>query len=100
MIETKQLQKRFEDVSKNAQRYILQNIGLKKLSQKVLTMYYVDEMSYADIADSLGYEIRYVNKAMHDARIELNKIVSREFKLMDNELKEYIKLIIDDEASD
>ncbi len=100
-MEIKKLQKRFDDISKNAKKYILQNIGLKKKSQKILTMVYVDEMSYEEIANELGYETRTVGKKIQDAKIELNKIINREYKLMDNDLKEYIDLILnDDEASE
>lgn len=95
-VEEKNIIKRFDDVSKNAKRYILQNIGLKNKSKKVLELKYIDELSYDEISEILGYDERYVKFILNNAKKEFNKIIKREYKIMGEELKSYVELLIND----
>jgi hypothetical protein len=91
----KELNKRMKDISINSRRMILENIGLSKHSKEILIAKYVDELTIDEMCEKFNYEERYIGVKISKAKKELNKIITREYKFMSEDLKEYINLIIE-----
>lgn len=96
MMNEKELNKKMNDLSINARRVIIENIGLSKLNKEILVAKYIDEMSINEMCNKFCYDRKNVEFKISKAKKELNRIIDREYKIMDDKLKEYIKLIIED----
>lgn len=96
MMNEKELNKKMNDLSINARRVIIENIGLSKLNKEILVAKYIDEMSINEMCNKFCYDRKNVEFKISKAKKELNRIIEREYKIMDDKLKEYIKLIIED----
>lgn len=57
---------------------------------------YVDELTLKEMCEKFNYDERYINAKLLKAKKEMNKIIKREYNLMSDELREYIKLLIED----
>lgn len=83
-------------ISKVALRIIVTSIGLKMKYESVLLMYYVDEKNYHEIAEILCLREQSVKNLVCKAKKELESIIKNEFDLFDDDIKKYIKLLINE----
>lgn len=91
----KQLNDKINALSIRSRKMIIDNIGLKKQSREILISKYIDELSIAEMCEKFGYEERNLGKKIANAKKEMNTIIEKEYKFMDDDLKDYIKLLIE-----
>ena len=95
-MDEKELNRRIRNISINSRKMIIENIGLTKASKEFLIAKYIDELTISEMCDRFGYDEKYIVNRISKAKKELNRIIRREYKLMSDELKEYINLIVED----
>lgn len=94
MINEKEMSKQLSDISINSRLMIINGVGLTKKSKEILIAKYIDELSINEMCDKFNYEERTIKSRISKAKKELNKIINREYRLMDEKLREYIRLLI------
>lgn len=92
----KELSKKIDDLSINSRKVIIDRIGLSRVSRELLNARYVNELSMNEMCEMFGYDEKYLYKKIAKAKKEMRKIINREYKIMSDELKEYINLLIED----
>lgn len=66
-------------MSKIYLKMIIPNIGLKSKYEKVLTLIYIEEKSYAEIAEELNITRESVGNLATKARKELKYLIDKEY---------------------
>lgn len=92
-ISQKEFNKRLKEFSRSKTifKILISGISMKEKYEKVLWAYYVDEKSYAQIAEELNMTMESVGNLLYEARQEFNSIISTMGFLLPDDLQPYIK---------
>lgn len=92
-ISQKEFNKRLKEFSKSKTifKILISGISMKEKYEKVLWAYYVDEKSYAQIAQELNMTMESVGNLLCEARQEFNSIISTMGFLLPDDLQPYIR---------
>lgn len=92
-ISQKEFNKRLKEFSRSKTifKILISGISMKEKYEKVLWAYYVDEKSYAQIAEELNMTMESVGNLLCEARQEFNSIISTMGFLLPDDLQPYIK---------
>lgn len=94
-------QSEFNDIlkrmSKVSLRVIITGIGLKYKYEHILWLIYIDELSYAEIAEELNLTRESVGNLASKARKQFKYLVDEQDILLPDEVKKYLNMFkVDD----
>lgn len=81
--------------SKVGIKLLLPSLQLKKKYEEILTLYYIEELNHYEIADKLNMTKESVGNLITKARKEMFDVINKQYKFMDIETQELIKILLD-----
>jgi hypothetical protein len=95
MVSQKEFNKRLKDFSRSKVplKILLNGIEMKSKYQTVLWDWYIEEKSYAQIAEELHMTQESIGNLLCEARTEFNSIISEMGFLLADDLQPYIKFL-------
>lgn len=83
----------FKELPKTTQRRLIERLGLPKDEQRVLTLRYVEELSYSRIAAEMHMSVSSVGSFLTRTRQHVIKIARECYDLADDDTKKIIDLL-------
>ena len=84
---------RLKDIERGSRLKLIENGGISKLYQKVLTDKYVEEKSIYEIADELGYTKESTYNLINRAKKDLETKLYTQYDLYSTEIQNIIDVI-------
>ena len=83
----------FKELPKSTQRRLIERLGLPKDEQRVMTLRYVEELSYSRIAAEMHMSVSSVGSFLTRTRQHVIKIARECYDLADDDTKKIIDLL-------